>query len=183
MNQAGTHYEQAFESFLRRYRLPYVVVDQARKAVFAGVALKSFDFIVYTKVNMTLLADVKGRKLSFNTFARGHLGQNWTTADDVDSLGDWQRVFGDGHVAIFVFAYWLFDKPDSKPVHLAHRDDMTTAQLYHFQGRDYVFVAVKLSDYRMRMQIRSEKWNTVFVPTISFRHIVRPCEQFIANPR
>jgi hypothetical protein len=179
MSHFGTHYEQAFASYLEHLGLPYVPVDQARKAVFAGVSLKSFDFIVYGKRCRVMLADVKGRKLPWATYQRGRFGQNWTTADDVRSLHDWQQVFGAGHVAVFVFAYWLYDKaPDDQTSVLPGYDGSGWAS-YQFDHRDYIFVVARLDDYSRRMQTRSEKWQTVFVPTVRFAQIAQPFEQFI----
>ena len=43
------HYEAAFEAFLRERGVPYVAVDEAKKALFASAKLKSFDFVVYSK--------------------------------------------------------------------------------------------------------------------------------------
>ncbi|MGH7178905.1 MAG: HYExAFE family protein, partial [Tepidisphaeraceae bacterium] len=43
------HYEAAFEAFLRQRGIPYVAVDEAKKALFADAKLKSFDFVVYSK--------------------------------------------------------------------------------------------------------------------------------------
>src|SRR3972149_2650541 len=40
------HYEAAFEAYLRRRRLPYVAVDEARRSLAPDGALKSLDFIV-----------------------------------------------------------------------------------------------------------------------------------------
>ncbi len=56
------HYEAAFEAFLRDRRVPYVAVDEAKKALFADARLKSFDFVVYSKNASNLLVDVKGRR-------------------------------------------------------------------------------------------------------------------------
>ena len=64
MGQGATHYERAFEWYLRQRDMRYVAVDQAKKAVFSGVRLKSFDFIVYSGRGRAVLLDVKGRKLA-----------------------------------------------------------------------------------------------------------------------
>src|SRR5690242_17058225 len=62
------HYEGAFAQYLRDARVPYVAVDEARKALLpaspteVAPALKSFDFVLYGP-GVNLLADVKGRRL------------------------------------------------------------------------------------------------------------------------
>ena len=52
-------YEACFEDYLRTAGVPYVAVDEAKKALFAGVRLKSFDFVVYSASGTNLLVDVK----------------------------------------------------------------------------------------------------------------------------
>ena len=41
--------------------MPYVAVDEAKRALFSTAKLKSFDFVVYSKTGPNLLVDVKGR--------------------------------------------------------------------------------------------------------------------------
>ncbi len=76
MAQRRHHYERAFETFLRQRRIPYVAVDEARKALLSSdatfringdepgtdEALKSFDFVLYGQ-SRNFLIDVKGRKV------------------------------------------------------------------------------------------------------------------------
>ena len=92
MNGNGLHYERAFEAFLKGRRLPFVAVDQARKAIFAGRRLKSFDFLIHPPNHLKVLSDVKGRKLSYGQFVRGRAGESWTTAEDVEDLKNWQHI-------------------------------------------------------------------------------------------
>ena len=63
MADRTVHYEAAFEAFLRDRGIPYVAVDEAKKALFSTAKLKSFDFVVYSKNGPNLLIDVKGRQL------------------------------------------------------------------------------------------------------------------------
>src|SRR5271155_1624223 len=92
------HYELAFEDYLRRKGLPYIAVDEAKKALFAGAKLKSFDFVVYRPEGKNLLVDVKGRKISTKSSGGGTL-QNWATREDIDDLRQWQDIFGEGFTA------------------------------------------------------------------------------------
>lgn len=79
MAQRRHHYEKAFEDFLRARRIPYVAVDEAKKALLpesaalatverdgegraVHSALKSFDFVLYGH-GVNLLAEVKGRRI------------------------------------------------------------------------------------------------------------------------
>ena len=193
MNSNGVHYERAFEAYLQQRRLSYVAVDQARRAVFDGVRLKSFDFLIYPPAQMRILADVKGRRLELSAYQRGRLGESWVTTEDVDGLKRWQEVFGRSYRSIFVFAYWLHGEP-------VRRESSTTISLgplravidtpaqpelpdvFSFRGRLYAFKAVELNAYRLGMKLRSESWRTVYVPWRIFRHVVEPLDNFI-RPR
>jgi len=185
MANSGTHYERAFEAVLQRRQVPYVAVDQAKKALFGPVRLKSFDFIIYPRRGPMLLTDVKGRKLSKKSFQRGHLGQTWTTRNDVESLRSWERVFGAGYLAAFVFAYWLYD--DDEPAEIAQADSAAAAPkssspggVESFDQRDYTFVVAELNAYERQMRPRSSSWRTVYVPAKQFAQRARPFEQFLA---
>ena len=169
MSRSGTHYERAFESYLQDHRIRYVAVDQARKALFAGAKIKSFDFIVYPHRGQTILADVKGRKLTTRAFERKGAGQSWVTMADITGLRSWEEVFGPEHVGVFVFVYWLFDS-----------DGQTRSkQIFRYPGREYLFMVAELCGYQLRMKARSAKWRTVFVPAGPFQDLAQPFEQFI----
>src|SRR4051812_5735172 len=106
MADRSVHYEAAFEAYLRDKGIPYVAVDEAKKAMFSNAKLKSFDFVVYNKSGPNLLVDIKGRQL------RGRGGrtpsyQTWATEQDVADLLQWQQVFGDGFEAVLMFVYWI----------------------------------------------------------------------------
>jgi len=99
------HYEAAFEGFLRHRRIPYVAVDEAKKALFANAKLKSFDFVVYPPEKPRLLIDVKGRSLRNRAKRSGF--ETWATEADVSDLLQWEQVFGEGFSAVFAFVYWI----------------------------------------------------------------------------
>ncbi len=188
MAQRRFHYEQAFEHYLRCNRVPYVAVDEARKALtrpenhpgpVAGDALKSFDFVVYSP-DGNLLLDVKGRKcasqwgrrakspkrLSGTRLAIGRTGrlESWVTDEDVESLGAWSHLFGSSFRALFLFMYWCESQPP----------DSLFQEVFEFGGRWYVLRCVDLCDYRRCMVRRSERWGTWCVPAEEFRAISRP---------
>src|SRR5262245_65310849 len=100
------HYESAFEDFVRARQVPYVAVDEARRAAFRDAQLKSFDFIVYSQRETNWLADVKGRRWAQRGRASRPAWENWVTQNDLDGLTQWQQVFGGGFRSILVFAYW-----------------------------------------------------------------------------
>ena len=96
------HYEAALEAWLRRYRVPYVAIDERRRALYpAAASLKSLDFIVSSTCGSRWLIDVKGRRFP----AGKQYFRNWSTEDDVRSLSRWEHLFGRGFSSLFVFAY------------------------------------------------------------------------------
>ena len=162
MARRHIHYEAAFEDYLRSRGLAYVAVDETRKAIFAGARVKSFDFLVYHNGGSNRLVDVKGRKFPYNTAGNSRQWENWVTEEDLQSLTEWERVFGEGFEAVLVFAYWLTSSGGDVPFH----------SLHPFRGEYYAFLAVSLSAYRSRSVRRSPKWGTVTVPTKAFRELV-----------
>ena len=90
------HYEAAFEHYLRQRRVPYVAVDEAKKALFANASLKSFDFVVYSQQGPTLLVDVKGRKFPYVTGRQRRYWENWVEQSDLSDLAHWEDIFGQG---------------------------------------------------------------------------------------
>ncbi|HYE02286.1 MAG TPA: HYExAFE family protein [Phycisphaerales bacterium] len=174
MAQRRHHYERAFEEYLRARRIPYVAVDEARKALLpegaafrhAGESLKSFDFVVYGD-GLNLLVDIKGRKVirrrTASPTSAGRL-ETWVTSEDVGSLQLWQGLFGSQFQAAFVFVYWCDEQPP----------DALFDEVFEFRGRWYVLRAVRLTDYIANMRTRSVRWKTVHVPTAQFERISQP---------
>lgn len=186
MAQRRHHYENAFEHYLRAKRIPYVSVDEARKALLpegavlaapapendthppglrAGRALKSFDFVVYGE-GTNLLLDIKGRKIARRpggTASRSRL-DSWATQDDIDSLLTWRRLFGAGFDAALVFVYWCDDQPP----------DGLFQEVFAHRERWYAVRAVLLDAYLGAMKTRSAKWKTVHVPVDEFERISQP---------
>lgn len=172
------HYERAFEAYLRARRIPYVSVDEAKKALMpdgaplaapdakadAPRSLKSFDFVVYGDGENHLI-DVKGRRAPSrrraNTTARL---ESWVTAEDVRSLRIWQGLFGEGFRAGFVFVYWCPEQPP----------DALYQELIEHCGRWYAMRAVTLDEYEASMRVRSQRWGTVHLPAATFERISRP---------
>lgn len=165
MADRSVHYEAAFEAFLRDRGIPYVAVDEAKKALFADARLKSFDFVVYSKNGPNLLVDVKGRQLC----GKGSRGsyQTWTTEQDVADLAQWEQVFGEGFKAVVAFVYWI-DPP------------LTPGEgMFEFRERWYEMMGVDLAEYRNHMRRRSVKWETVALPAADFRSLARPIASWL----
>ena len=170
MSQRHIHYEAAFEDYLRSLGVPYVAVDEAKKALFGKAKLKSFDFIVYGSDGPNMLIDVKGRKFPYDLKGARRYWENWVTGEDIDGLTQWESVFGGGFAAMFVFAYWLVGPDAVCPVE----------EIHEFRGQRYWFVGITLEEYRPNMRIRSPKWNTVCLPRAEFRRLIRPMAGIIA---
>jgi hypothetical protein len=209
VTQRRHHYELAFEVFLRARRIPYVAVDEARKALLPdnaalrvvdadqqpprAASLKSFDFVIYGPIHSgsapslgaeNLLVEVKGRKIglrrprptkdidamiftdeapSTGGDGAGRL-ESWVTQEDVESLRTWERLFGTGFAATFVFLYWCEQQPP----------DALFQEIFEHRGRWYAVRAVTLADYAREMKVRSPRWGTVHVPPTVFERISRP---------
>lgn len=163
--------------------MPYVAVDEARKALLPAhpalrrgdgsdepAALKSFDFVVYGEGG-NLLLDIKGRRVQTAASRRGRDGlaqtgrlESWVTQDDVDSLRHWEGLFGTGFEAAFVFIYWCSAQPP----------DALFQEIFEHGGEWYALRCVRLKDYAAAMKPRSLRWRTVDLPTATFRRISQP---------
>lgn len=172
MAQRRFHYDQAFEHYLREHAVPYVAVDEARRALagadgkLAPMSLKNFDFVVYSKRGPNLLVDVKGRKHSGRS---SKSLDNWVTAGDVESLSRWERIFGDGFVGCLAFLYWC----DAQP------PDALFTQVFTSGDRWYALLAVTLADYREHHRPRSERWGTVHMPAAQFARLSKPMSELL----
>ena len=175
MAQRRHHYEQAFEEYLRARRIPYVAVDEAKKALLpsgaslsvpAGIghaALKSFDFVIYG-AGTNLLLEVKGRRVNASARGTSPRLECWVTKDDVDSLACWERLFGEGFSAAFLFVYWCELQPP----------DALFQEVFEHRGRWYALRVVSLADYAAAMKVRSPRWRTMDLPAGAFERLSHP---------
>lgn len=184
MAQRRHHYEHAFEWYLRARRVPYVAVDEARKALIPegqglkvrvtspqadqdhDAALKSFDFVIYGQ-GSNLLVEVKGRRIPRRSLAaanrRGRL-ESWVTLEDIHSMAAWGRLFGPDFTPTFLFVYWCDDQPP----------DALFEETFEHRGKWYALRAITLEDYRSAMRVRSLRWGTVHLSSQSFDRLSRP---------
>lgn len=191
MAQRRHHYEHAFEAYLRARRIPYVAVDEARKALLpeshqlrlaapasggAGgmrsgpmrqSALKSFDFVIYGQ-GSNVLVEIKGRRVARRAGKSGGAAvgrlETWVTQDDVESLQAWQQLFGPEFFAAFVFIYWCDEQPP----------DGLFQEIFEHRERWYAMRAVRLDQYLRGMRTRSPRWRTVHIPPDIFERISQP---------
>jgi len=162
-------YERAFEGWLREYGIDYVSMDEHQRTACGGIAVKTFDYLLEARRGATMLAEVKGRRFAGVSLANLSGLECWVTAEDVEGLVAWEEVFGVSHEGAFVFAYRI----EGVDVDLDGRG------AFVFAGSRYVFLAVKLADYRMHMKRRSPKWRTVNLPAEGFRRCAIPIEQLL----
>ena len=160
----SNHYDAAFEQYLRTRRVPYVAVDEQRRALAADASLKSFDFIVSRPGGGSLLVDVKGRRFG----ADASRWESWATADDVECLLTWETIFGPGSRAVLAFAYDLADG-----------EDAGDPDPFAWGGRRYAFFAVTAADYATAMTCRSESWATVNLPRAEFARLRVPFAELL----
>lgn len=200
MPRRREHYERAFASLLRERRIPYVSVDEAKRALLPAGAklrapdeaaeesdadapaldlaprrsLKSFDFVVYGE-GRNLLVEVKGRQgptAGALRRSRSPRIENWVTRDDLASLAAWERLFGAGFTAALVFVYACECAPD--PGLFAETIERD-AQWYGLRG-------VTVRAYAQAMKTRSPRWNTVDVPPDRFLKISASLNRLAAAP-
>ena len=179
MADRSVHYEAAFEAYLRNRGIPYVAVDEAKKALFANAKLKSFDFVVYPQKKPRLLIDVKGRSLRNRTKRSGF--ETWATEADVKDLLQWEQVFGDGFTAVFGFVYWVDPPPLLALAEMRGAEDGRGGEpgVFEFRDRWYLLMGINLAEYRDHMRRRSAKWETVCLPAEDFRSLARPIESWL----
>ncbi len=183
MGQRRHHYEAAFERYLRDRRVPFISVNEAKRALLPGGAklsyasggeerkLKNFDFVVYGQ-GTNLLIEVKGRRLPAirlkdGTPAKPRM-ESWVTMADIEALTRWRALFGPEFEPMFVFVYWCDDVPP---------DGLFVETLVH-QERWYTLRAITLDAYVGAMKVRSEKWGTVDLLAADYESLSRPFEVF-----
>ncbi len=93
--------------------------------------------------------------------------KNWSTRDDLVSLGRWERTFGDDFRGLFVFAY---------NVHGRMRR-CRPSSCSSFGGRTYGFVAIPTALYARHARQLSPRWDTVTMPTRVFLVLAAPLER------
>lgn len=198
MAQRRHHYERAFEAFLRDRRVPYIAVDEARKALLPegavlratdeegrSLALKSFDFVAYGNVS-NLLLEVKGRRVAERRPRR--------TSGDGAAAGAITREPGepraparlrtDAWVTLddlsalrawrslfgsgFEAAFVFVFWCESQP------PDGLFQEVFEFQSRWYAVRAVLVDAYAGAMRVRSPKWGTVYLGSADFERLSQP---------
>jgi len=170
MNFPPNHYELAFENWLIDNHVKHIAVDEHKRTVFGHSEIKSFDFLLYLRNGQPIITEVKGRRFKGASLAKLAGLECWVTAEDVDGLTRWRQVFGDGHTAIFVFAYEI----ENIDV------DFDGREVFEYDGKRYLFLCVTLDNYRRFMKRRSTKWQTVTLPAARFRECAVQIDSLLA---
>ncbi|MEK6701872.1 MAG: HYExAFE family protein [Planctomycetota bacterium] len=191
MAQRRHHYEHAFEAYLRERRVPYVAVDEARKALIPHshgeelreshevnegpadplpeAALKSFDFVIYGQ-GSNLLIEVKGRRIGRRTFRSGEGQVSPPRAGGVGRLETWVTLddiesltaWGRLFGPEFAAAFVFVYWCDEQP------PDALFEEIFEHRGKWYALRAITLADYVTAMRVRSLRWRTVHMPRSAF---------------
>ena len=77
-------FRDTVERFLRENRIPYVNVDEAKKALFAGAKLRTFHFVVYRSPEKNWLLHTAHMRKEIR-----------------EDLQRWVEIFGDGFIGVF----------------------------------------------------------------------------------
>lgn len=197
--QRRHHYEHAFEEFLRARRIPYVAVDEAKKALLPESAslvvqepdfldpaappkpssLKSFDFVLYGK-GSNLLVEVKGRRIS-RPRRRPSIGPTLALGTGLKPpprarLDSWATY--DDIESLTRWQALFGPEFEAALVFVYWCDeqppDALFEEIYEHRGRWYAIRAVTLAAYSQAMKVRSPRWRTVHVPPSIFERISRP---------
>ncbi|MGD8501391.1 MAG: HYExAFE family protein [Phycisphaerales bacterium] len=163
------HYERAFENWLIDNRIEYVAVDEHKRAALGHPDIKSFDFLLYPRSGQIMIAEVKGRTFKGTSLTKLAGFECWVTVEDVDGLTKWQNILPGCPQAVFVFVYRI----ENIDVDFDGRD------VFDFDANSYLFLCVKLEDYRKFMKRRSPKWQTVTLPADKFRDCAVQIGQFL----
>ena len=171
MADRHNHYEAAFEAYLRQLRVPYIAVNESRRSLLPeGATLKSLDFLVPSPGPTIWLIDVKGRR--FPTGQKNpQYWTNWCTQDELESLDQWEQMFGPSFQGLLVFAYWV----------VGPRMPLPEEQLFTFRDQTYGFLGIPLLDYQAASRQRSRRWQTVTIPVAEFRRCARPVHEFLGR--
>jgi len=201
------HYQHAFEAYVRQHRLPYVSVDEARRALLprpgspavdspaaasyhpanTAATLKSFDFVVYAP-DANLLVEVKGRKVVHRR--PPSVARPCRPADD---LARPPRVRLESWVTqddVDSLGVWedLFGPGFSAVFAFVYWCDQLPAsalfeEFIEHDNRWYAIRCVTRSDYRTSMRARSPRWGTVHLPQSTFDRLARPLASSHLAPR
>ncbi|HPS55110.1 MAG TPA: HYExAFE family protein [Sedimentisphaerales bacterium] len=164
----SNHYELVFENWLIDNHVKYTRIDETKRARLGKASIKSFDYLVDAGNGNTIIADVKGRKFKGTSFEKLTSLQCWVTETDITDIEFWQKIFGEGHCSVFIFAYEV----ENVDV------DFDGREVYEYKGKRYLFFCIELDKYKKNMKVRSPKWKTVTLSAADFRNYAVEMKDF-----
>ena len=172
MRLSSATYERAVEEYLRSHQLPYLAVNQRRRALAAQRSLKNFDFLVRARSGQHYLMEVKGRPFPYVHRARKVYWENWVHEEDLEGLRLWRDYFGFGFTGLVCYAYLVTEAEflESFP------------SRSQWQGRNFGLVALTLEDFLQWAEQRSSRWRAKHIPPVLFRQLIHPLEVFLLAP-
>lgn len=192
------HYEVAFERYLRSRRIPYVAVDEARRALLptehsfrvsvqdsipgscpeSTHALKSFDYVIYGQ-GCNLLVELKGRRVTRPP--RSSTSKPFEPLFQAprplrSRLQSWVGIDDVESLKLwqqlfgpeFKAAFVFIYWCDEQP------PDGLFQETFDHDGCWYAVRTAFLDDYARAMRTRSPRWRTVHVLTDDFERISHP---------
>ena len=193
------HYQRAFEAYIRQRRLPYVSVDEARRALLPDArplkvdlpglspgsplgasTLKSFDFVVYGPMS-NMLVEVKGRKVARRRPSTASPASNNPPHRELAPpprvrLESW--VTQDDVDSLDVWETLFGQGFEAIFAFVYWCEELPPAALFEdfveVDERWYAIRCITIRDYRTSMRVRSPRWRTVHVPAAAFDRLSRP---------
>lgn len=202
--QRRHHYEQAFEHYLRGKCVPYVAVDEARKALLpeghqlrvidpidaahaatTGTeppthAIKSFDLVLYpgTPEGENLLVEVKGRRIPPRTLSptARHSSPHRPQGRPKSRLESWATEDDIRSLQVWEALFGQGFAATLVFVYWCEEEPPAPLfeEIFEFQGRWYSIRAIRVRDYARRMRPRSLRWRTVHLAQADFDQLSGP---------
>ena len=167
------HYEKALESFLRKKKILYLAINEAKRPLFRNERVKNFDFLLITKKKELLLCDVKGKFFPYEYGKSKNYWENWITKDDLKYLELWDKEFGKKAIGIILYIYWIKKEEDKK----------WFKDIYEYKRKRYAFVTIDWKTYKKYMKPRSKtgegKYNAIAMPRREFSRLVKPLSFYL----
>lgn len=177
----GMHseYERVFEGIIRKCEIPYIAINEAKRAVVEGKKIKSLDFIVASKTGIYLL-DVKGKTFPYGwpkrSISERDYWENWVHKDDLEGMELWSSLLQSKKIQpLLVFVYKI-----------VKRDEVQNFVDYvKMDNTLYGFVAIPTSVYRQNWKQRSvaQGFTAMYVSRDKFKSLAEPFSKFLPETR
>lgn len=177
-----SEYENMFEKLLREKQLPYIAINEAKRAIVHGKKIKSFDFIVSSKNNIFLI-DIRGKQFPYGRGNReGEYWENWIHEDDLGGLEFWEKKFGSNKAkGLLIFPYKIKSRQEVEDENKLHKEVNKFKCRFEFKNKSYGLVAITPDEYKKKSKIRSSKGqvHAIYISRKTFPTIAKPLNRFI----